>query len=225
MRQEDEILNQLALASLPEVHQTDTEISLSASKLSQMAEPLALRGIQILTQRLQPDLILEFKHRQGVLALCENQSPSASLNLPCGLIARRQYDQLVLSQQPTVQALTEETLTLSSIQEIILGEYRMIITQEIYLGDGDPWDFWISDQYQSLLIRPRREGDRLKRPNRSEKTLKSLMIDEKIPRHLRNATPVFCAGEEIVAVLGLGVSQGALPELGSMGWHITIKKL
>ncbi len=225
LRQEDEILNQPALESLPEIAHSASQLSLSASQLSQMPAALALRGIQILTQRLQPDLILELKHRQGILALCENSNPSASLNLPCGLMARRQYDQLIFTRPQQSPTLAEQMLILASPQEFILGEYHILITQEIYLGDGDSCNFWIAGQYQSLLIRPRREGDRLKRPNRPEKTLKSLMIDEKVPRHLRDAVPVFCAGDDIVAVVGLGVNQAALPALDSVGWHIKIKKL
>lgn len=51
------------------------------------------------------------------------------------------------------------------------------------------------------------------------------MIDEKIPRHLRDTLPVLANDGEVIAVARLGVSQFALPEAGTEGWHIMITEL
>lgn len=222
LRQEDEILNQLALDSLPPVTQSDTQISLSASGLASLAMPLALRGIQMLVQRLEKNLVLDFSHRDKIFALCQGENPSASLNLPQNFIARREYDKLVLTTASHA-ILPQQTLTLSC--DVQISGYRITASRGIYEGVGTPSDFWISGDYQSLTLRSRQEGDQLKRPNRRQKSVKKLMIDEKIPRHLRDTLPVLANDGEVIAVARLGVSQFALPEAGTEGWHIMITEL
>jgi tRNA(Ile)-lysidine synthase len=56
----------------------------------------------------------------------------------------------------------------------------------------------------ALTLRPRRAGDVLALPGRRSKSLKKLMIEEKIPRRDRERIPVLDAGGELAAVAGLG---------------------
>ncbi len=60
-----------------------------------------------------------------------------------------------------------------------------------------------------LVVRTRRSGDRffpLGAPG--SKKLKSVLIDKKIPRHLRDM-PLLCAGNEVYYAVGLTVSEKA----------------
>ena len=55
------------------------------------------------------------------------------------------------------------------------------------------------------MVRPRLEGDRIKLVYRNgTKTLKKLLIDEKVPRHLRDLIPVLANDASVVAVCGFG---------------------
>ena len=63
--------------------------------------------------------------------------------------------------------------------------------------------------FDSLVVRVRRPGDRLRLTERGgSKTLKRLMIDHKIPREKRDRLAVFADQYGVIAVEGLGPDQG-----------------
>ena len=62
----------------------------------------------------------------------------------------------------------------------------------------------------SLILRTRREGDRLLRGGH-HRSLKKLFCDLGVPRHLRDRLPLLCDGEGILFVPGVGVRDGAVP--------------
>ena len=70
---------------------------------------------------------------------------------------------------------------------------------------GTDWKLVLEeDPWPGLVIRPRRQGDELTRPGRKSRTVKKLMIDEKIPRRDRERVPVAADGDGVIAVAGLG---------------------
>ena len=77
---------------------------------------------------------------------------------------------------------------------------------------------------RGLTVRPRRTGDRLERPGRPGRTVKKIMIDQKLPRHLRDTVPVLDSGGRVAAVAELGPDAAFLPRLGEPCWHITAKR-
>ena len=50
------------------------------------------------------------------------------------------------------------------------------------------------------------------------------MIDQKLPRHLRDTVPVLDSGGRVAAVAELGPDAAFLPRLGEPCWHITAKR-
>ena len=75
----------------------------------------------------------------------------------------------------------------------------------------------------SYLIRSRREGDRLRLGMRPEKTVKKLMIDERVPRHLRRRIPVL-EGDGVAAAGGFGPHREALALPGEPCLRVIMKK-
>ena len=72
----------------------------------------------------------------------------------------------------------------------------------------EPGAFYLRSEGISwpLTLRSRQPGDRI-RLSGGTKKLSDLMIDEKIPAHLRDELPVVCAGTEVAAVLPLHLSR------------------
>ena len=86
-----------------------------------------------------------------------------------------------------------------------------------------PYDFYVSYKLLPMLtIRAREVGDELKLPGRPTKTVKKWMVEEKIPRYLRDGMPVFAIGRKVAAVAGLGPAQQFVPWWGQEAWHISI---
>jgi tRNA(Ile)-lysidine synthetase-like protein len=84
-----------------------------------------------------------------------------------------------------------------------------------------PWEFYLEPG--RYTIRPRREGDRIALGPRPSKTVKKLMIDEKIPARRRDHVPVLAAGEEAAAVGGFGPERSRLARPGGPALHIILK--
>ena len=70
------------------------------------------------------------------------------------------------------------------------------------------------EPWPGLVIRPRQQGDELTRPGRKSRTVKKLMIDEKIPRRDRERIPVAADSDGVIAVAGLG-ENSAHPRFGA----------
>ena len=66
--------------------------------------------------------------------------------------------------------------------------------------------------------------DTLQLPKRPTKTVKKLMIEKKIPSHLRPCLPVVAQGERVAAVALLGVDQAFLAQPGQPARYINVTK-
>ena len=197
----------------------DDGLSIPAAALAQAPGPLAVRALrQLLDSLCNGDWTGSAVHLESVLALCRTGSPSAQISLPHGLIARREYDDLVLS--PAGQ----EELPVCPLPQpgvIQAGPWTVEVTEAPYQGEAQtPFDLWLAQTEASLTLRPRQTGDRLRLPGRPEKTLKKWLIDEKIPRSRRDLLPVLAAPSGVAAVAGLGPSAAHTPKPGQPAWHI-----
>ena len=199
------------LAALAE--DTAEGMSLSAARLAEAPRPIALRALMELLDSA------DARHLEGVLALCGGEDPSARLDLP-GCAVRRVYDRLVISPREEEEIPPGIPLTpgehrwgnwVIACENAFCPAKAYVSREEFYLKPG------------SYLIRSRREGDRLRLGDRPCKTIKKLMIDERVPRHLRCRVPVI-GGQEAAAAGGFGPHREALAEAGAPCLHITMRK-
>ena len=161
----------------------------------------------------------EARHLEAVLALCEGADPSARLDLP-GCTVRRVYRRLEFL--PPCESEPPSAVPLAS-GETLWGGWRITCENALCPAKAyvDREEFYLKPG--SYLIRSRREGDGLQLGNRPYKTVKKLMIDECVPRHLRTSVPVL-EGEGVAAVGGFGPHREALALPGEDSLRITMKK-
>ena len=95
---------------------------------------------------------------------------------------------------------------------------------EIYRGQRQgPFQFWLDrDAVQTLTLRVRQTGDRLKLPGRPTKTVKKWCVDQRIPARLRPGLPVLDCGGRLAGVAGLGPEAALLPPPGAPAWRIRL---
>ena len=194
--------------------QTKEGPSLPVSVLNEAPRPIALRVLSALVPEARS------VHLEHMLALCRKEDPSAQLDLP-GCTVRRVYGDLLVEKLP-VQS-PAPTMLREGVQR--WGGWSITCTpavcpQKAYV---DPDRFYLrTDTY---LIRPRREGDILRLGRRPMKTLKKLMIEGNIPRHLRDCVPVLAdSAGNAAAAGGLGPHWEALARPGSQCLNIIIRK-
>lgn len=189
---------------------------LSVHALLGLPEPLSSRALRQAAAffGVQP----EEKHIASLLRLAASENPSARLDLPGELTARRQYDRLLISRRSEASPFPETKLPFGAWTEI--PERDMLV----FWGDK-PEDTKIHGKLTTfffkksricgtIAVRPRREGDHLQLPGRRGKSLKKWMIQEKMPAAERTRLPVFADERGVLAVLGLGadVRAAAVPE-------------
>ena len=153
---------------------------------------------------------LNLRHLDDLEALLSHPRPSASVDLPEGLSAWREYERLILGRAAASPGFCCVPLPEQGIISISGTDYSVLcrpagINEKIKNLFNT---FYINcDMINGTLrIRPRQEGDVLRtRFSGHTKSLKKLMIEKKIPRRLRDKIPVLADEAGVVAVAGMGV--------------------
>ncbi len=164
------------------------------------------------------DLKLQYVHIQNVLELI-NKNTGAMVNLPDGIEVRCEYGWLIFEntkKETEITNIEEEDLFIrvnpleSYYIESLDAEISFkIVDPKIYKKNPRQQivDFDILEG-KKLVLRTRRSGDKMVCfPDGKSKKLKNIFIDSKIPKASRDKIPVLCGNDEIVAVVGLRVSE------------------
>lgn len=220
LREDEEYLMEQALKELGPITCGPDCAAASAAALARLPRPLALRAARgLIAAVTQGNDNCTAAHLEGLADLCRSGDPSARMDLPNGLTARRVYDEIRLSRvRPTVLS----PVPLAMPGATWAGGWMIQCSLEVYVGQSQqPMELYLSQAAApAIRLRPRQTGDRLKRPKRPGKTVKKWFIEEKIPAADRDGLPVFTVDGQIAAVAGLGPDEAFLPRMGEMAWHL-----
>lgn len=207
----------------------DGELRLSADRIGALPDALAPRAVRILVSRMRSgDTDLAAAHLLSVVALCRGTDPSAQVSLPGGLVARREYGDLVIefaddAEIPAPVLLAEEGQT-------VYGDTGWTVTccrtvcPETKVKNPDSF-FLACDKINGpLVLRPRQTGDSIKLPGRGTRTIKKLLIDGKVPRVVRDRLPVLADEDGVLALASFGPNECRLAQPGETALRITLKK-
>ena len=170
-----------------------------------LALPEALR-FRVLALFLAPVPQVSRVHLEAAMDLCAGENPSGSADLPGGYRLTRVYDRLILA--PAVSpAPVPPAGEIWPGETLLFGPWLVSCERAPRPEALPPGALALSaDQVTlPLTLRGRAPGDRLHLPGGTKK-ISRMMVDRKVPAHLRSTMPVICQGEEIAAVLPLAVS-------------------
>lgn len=194
--------------------ETEEGSTIPVSVLSKAPCPLALRALKVLAPSAQSN------HLERILDLCCEERASGELDLP-GCVVRRVYDVLLFaSGQGTIP---QPVLLQEGKQN--WGGWQIICTTAVCPPKAyvDKTCFYL--RQGSYQIRSRQEGDVLKLGHRPRKTLKKLMVEEQVPRHLRLLVPVLADDSNRAAAAGgFGPHWNALAQPDTKCFKIMIQK-
>ncbi len=199
------------------------EVVIELAKLSDISRFVKERVIMLAIKEIVPGIKdITSAHIESVIDMIEDTKGSKSLNLPYGITVSRAYDKLsffagkqgVHSDNTKAVCHIVEKDELLSQKEIVLdleGLGKTVIKLinkdtaiEIPRGEYTKW-FDYDKIIKSMSFRTREKGDRISVSNGS-KTLKKLMIDEKIPVHMREEMVIFADEEEVIWVPGFRIN-------------------
>ena len=191
LREDDNCLNAMAYQVFRKAQRQGDELFIPADAVAQAPSPVASRIVRLLlSEAAGGTQDCAGAHIDAVLSLCRGENPSARVSLPWGLTALREYDLLILTREPD----PEELAPFSPSQ----GENSIPGTPWTLVLDTPPWP--------GLTVRPRQKGDSITLPNRPEKTVKKLLIDEKVPRRMRGLIPLLADEQGVLALAGFGAN-------------------
>ncbi|MBM3307899.1 MAG: tRNA lysidine(34) synthetase TilS [Candidatus Eisenbacteria bacterium] len=186
---------------------------LDSTALGHYDEALRRCVFRRLFEALRPDLgPLPFRHVEGVLSMAREGRAGASVELPGGVTARLEHGALVIACGRQEAEFGERALcvpgsTAPEGSDLVIEASlvpREQLSDAVRSADESEAFFDWDALRPPLVLRPRREGDRF-RPFGLEgtKTVKELLIDEKVAFSFRPLVPILCDADGILWVVGL----------------------
>ncbi len=228
LREDDDLISREATRRTARMIREESNERVVLDLAAMLSEHPAIqrRSIRLATESLgRPAENLEFHHVERVIELARRGAPGKSIDLPCGVRARRGYHELALEVPPSggerPKAAFEHRLNVPGRTE--LPEAGMAIEAEVLdVSDREDLSSMVRQAGKDeayldmdaagggLVARSRRSGDRISPLGMAgSKKLKDLFIDEKIPGNLRDRMPVIASGGNVLWVVGVRVSERA----------------
>ena len=183
----------------------------SCSRIGLLSEPALIHNV---CELYAGDVVgdaeytLSYRHICAIESLLKGEAPSARVELPRGIVARREYENLVF--EPFSECEADLPVRLCE-GENFWGEYKIEVKkcqsrQKIHSLLNT---FFIAcDKIEGdLVVRSRKLGDEIRLPGRKRKSLKKLFVDEKVPQKTRDYIPVIADSEKVFAVFGFGENE------------------
>ena len=213
-RADDAYLEEQAKKIAEAAESTEEGLAFPAGTLSVLPPALAGRTVRLLLGDLEVGM-KDFTavHAESILSLARGENPSAALSLPHGITVRRSYEQVLFTRESKKERTFPETKLSLTGETTIPGVSWTVFCRKTRKDKENLQfrnTFFLKCDMMSgeLTVRPRRTGDRILLPGRGgSRSLKRLMIDCKIPRHLRAGIPVLADENGVLAVWGFGMAE------------------
>lgn len=192
-------------------------VALHIQSLNMIEKSIAVRLIRLAADDAVRGIKLSKKHIDDVFEV-STKSTGATIDLPDGLTVGVSYGWLVFNGKETVVPVkpdADEYFTGIDVGQTVFVES---IGREISLAVQNAKEYKCAinetaadlDKIgaQPLFLRTRRDGDRIVcfSDGRTKK-IKSIFIDEKIPKSDRKKIPLLCTGSEVIAIVGGRISE------------------
>ncbi|MDR7812195.1 tRNA lysidine(34) synthetase TilS [Lacrimispora sp.] len=142
-------------------------------------------------------------HVESAAALLFGSS-GRQVDLPCGLIAMRIFDELWIKRKKQEGLVDKEKTVFLPELEFKIFPYKK--GQEIPKNGYTKW-FDYDKIKCALSVRYRKTGDYMTLAGGGRKTVKEFMIHEKIPREEREKIPLVADGSHVLWVIGYRISE------------------
>ena len=208
-----------------QAEQDSSEGAIPVRRLLDLPPAVALRLVQRLAEQAGSTVVLPQSQREAVLALAEGDDPSGQISLSGGLIARREYELLVL-RAPEQGEKTFAPVRLGDGARVRIPELDVTVCCRRLerFQVPEPGRLYLAGAGDSVTLRPRETGDGLRLPNRGRKRIKKWMIEERVPRHRRGLIPVVAIEDRPAALWGMGLDADFLPRQGEPVWELWMEK-
>ena len=215
LTQDEQVLEELGGQLAEQAVREGAGWGIPIQALLQAPPSLALRALSQLARRVGGNP--QSRHLEGMLALCAGAG-GGRLEAP-GCVALAAYQRLTLL--PARAEPPPEPAPLGEGSQV-WGAWQIEARPAVCPGAAyrSPEEFYLKPG--AYHLRSRMPGDGIQLGRRPRKRLKELMIEARIPAHLRPGVPVLAGEGGVAAVGGLGPHWEALAQPGQPSLHIRI---
>lgn len=198
---DDSLLRDIAIAdyiSCVDVNGENEEAVLDITQIKDNPPSINSRIVSMLFDLLRLEACATYENVSAVTGLIYGERPSAGIDLPYGIRARREYDKIIFSTEEEVIKPDDS-----------IAIYPRVMMAKDFVPDEDvpyaAFDFdAFSKEYPGRIgdieLRTRREGDYLPM-RRGKKKIQDLLVDEKVKRNARDSILMVCIDSEVLWVL------------------------
>ncbi|MBI1871011.1 MAG: tRNA lysidine(34) synthetase TilS [Chlamydiae bacterium] len=215
-----------------EIQKEDRNLFFNAHSFKILPQALQTRLIRNLFRELTKGEELSFVHVKNVLSFLSSSQSGRSLELPQGLEVWLDFDRIFMGQREAKSGFPCQTLLIPGEKMILTDPFKYEIfvrwmkkeeeieerknqvslgnfLEELSLeGEVERVEHFDGSCVDSLLIRSREAGDLYDPIGLGTfKKIKEILIDQKIPRSLREAIPLFLSKDKILWVGGYRISE------------------
>ena len=198
---DDSLLRDIALNDYfecVEVNGEKEEAVLDITRIKDNPPSINSRIVGMIFELLRLEDCVTFENVSAITGLIYSDHPSAGIDLPFGIRARRVYDKIIFSTE-------DETIM---PDESIAIYPRVLMAKEFTPDEDTPYaafDFDLfNEEYPGktgeIELRKRREGDYLPMKHGNKK-IQDLLVDSKVRKSARDSILMVCIGNEVLWVL------------------------
>ncbi len=188
-----------------ELGRAESRIRLDVAEFRKYHPVLQKRMLLLVAEQLSPTgKDIEAVHISGIMDLFFTEG-NREVNLPMGVVARRQYGSVILEKRTLQEGITDFVLP-----EIEMIDFFVENGQEVPKNQYTKW-FDYDKMKKPPMLRFRQTGDFLTIADGAggmlHKSLKDYMITEKIPREYRDKIPVLAEDNHVIWLIGYRISE------------------
>lgn len=174
------------------------EAVLNTADLKSNPVPVNSRIVGLIFDLLKLESCATYENISAVTGLIYNDHPSAGIDLPFGIRARKEYDRIVFSANEEV--IAPDTSISIHPQVIMAKDFAPVEDAPYAAFDFDKFNEEYPGRLGDLVLRTRREGDYL--PIRhGKKKIQDFLVDAKVRKAARDSILMVCIGSEVLWVL------------------------
>lgn len=198
---DDSLLRDIAMADYFEyvdVSGEKEEAVLDITKLKDNPPSINSRIVGMIFELLRLEDCTTFENVSAVTNLIYSEHPSAGIDLPYGIRARREYDKIIFSAAEE-KIMADESMAIYP---------RVLMAKEFTPDDETPYAAFDFDAFNAeypgrmgdIVLRTRREGDYLPMKHGNKK-IQDLLVDSKVRKSARDSILMVCIDSEVLWVL------------------------
>ena len=189
---------------------SEDELIGTVSRYKAVPEALRLVVLRIAIEKLKGNLRkISFSHLASIDELLHSETPSGEISLPDELVVAKGYDLFFITSK--AQLRREFSYKIPSIGKWSFPHVEIEIkaAQPERFGEDPFTAFFDADSVQfPIEVRNFHPGDRFMPFGlKTLKKVKNFLVNEKMPRYVRNRIPIFLSNNEIMWIGGMRVDE------------------